>query len=191
MNDFQACINYCSFIDCPAIGSFYTWNNKQDPSTRVYSRLDRVLVNQEWLHARMDTCAHFLNDGLFDHTPCIIQLRNNSMVGRKSFKYFTMWSSVDDFIPCIQQIWDQHWSGQKMFKVVMKLKSLKKPLKDLNSKMFADIENSTVHAWKTLDSIQSQLSQSPTDEGLILQEIEALKIYRDLQKACDSFLLQK
>ncbi|XP_074315441.1 uncharacterized protein LOC141651640 [Silene latifolia] len=51
INDFQAYIDYCSFIDCPAIGSFYTWNNKQDPSTRVYSRLDRVLVNQEWLHA--------------------------------------------------------------------------------------------------------------------------------------------
>ncbi|XP_074266692.1 uncharacterized protein LOC141589971 [Silene latifolia] len=84
MNDFQACIDYCSFIDCSAIGSFYTWNNKQDPSTRVYSRLDRVPVNQEWLDAQMDTCAHFLKEGLFDHTPCIIQLRNNSMVGRKS-----------------------------------------------------------------------------------------------------------
>ncbi|XP_074266978.1 uncharacterized protein LOC141590276 [Silene latifolia] len=72
MEDFQACIDHCHLVDSPAVGSFYTWNNKQDPQTRVYSRLDRVFVNSEWLQLRPHSHAHFYNEGLFDHTPCII-----------------------------------------------------------------------------------------------------------------------
>ncbi|XP_074296928.1 uncharacterized protein LOC141627591 [Silene latifolia] len=74
MVEFQACIDHCQLVDSPAVGSFYTWNNKQDPQTRVYSRLDRVLVNSEWLQWRPSSHAHFYNEGLFDHTPRIIRM---------------------------------------------------------------------------------------------------------------------
>ncbi|XP_074267057.1 uncharacterized protein LOC141590359 [Silene latifolia] len=188
---FQACVDYCARMDCPAVGSFYTWNNKQDPSTRVYSRLDRVLVNHDWLQCRNSAYVNFRNEGLFDHSPCIIQDSMGNIVGRKSFKYFNMWSQVDEFLPCIQQYWDIIWQGTKMFKVVMKLKSLKKTLKELNKNLFGDVDNSSAHAWKALDTIQSQLKLSPTDPHLICQKRDATKIYRDLQLAYDSFLLQK
>ncbi|XP_074301287.1 uncharacterized protein LOC141632661 [Silene latifolia] len=198
MEDFQACVDHCALLDSPATGSFYTWNKKQDPSTRVYSRLDRVLVNQEWLQARPDAYANFFNEGYFDHSPCIIQDSTTSFAGRKSFKFFNMWSKVPEFLPCVQHIWNTKWQGTKMFQVgtkmfqvVMKLNSLKQPLKNLNKYLFADIENSTTHAWKVLDAIQTALHMNPTDSVLIYQEREALKTYRDLQTACDSFLLQK
>ncbi|XP_074292831.1 uncharacterized protein LOC141619708 [Silene latifolia] len=78
-----------------------------------------------------------------------------------------------------------------MFRVVMKLKSLKKPLKDLNKQLFADIENSVTHAWKALDAIQDQLKLDPADASLISKEKEAANVYRDLQSACYSFFIQK
>ncbi|XP_074299638.1 uncharacterized protein LOC141630782 [Silene latifolia] len=49
MDDFKACVDECEVMDCPASGSLYTWCNKNEQATRVYSRLDRVLLNQEWL----------------------------------------------------------------------------------------------------------------------------------------------
>ncbi|XP_074265730.1 uncharacterized protein LOC141588175 [Silene latifolia] len=178
-------------IDSPAAGSYYTWNNKQEPQTRVYSRLDRVLVNNHWIHHRPNTYAHFYNEGIFDHTPCIIQEPAASMKGRRSFKYFNMWNQVPEFKPCITHHWNQSWQGTKMFKVVMKLKSLKRPLKDLNKDLFNDIENSAVHAWKILDNIQDQLRTAPGDPTLLVKEKEAAGVYRELQAACDSFLTQK
>ncbi|XP_074317907.1 uncharacterized protein LOC141654134 [Silene latifolia] len=48
MDDFQFCLNGCGLVDSPAVGSFFTWNNKQDVATRVYTRLDRALVNSDW-----------------------------------------------------------------------------------------------------------------------------------------------
>ncbi|XP_074304794.1 uncharacterized protein LOC141639619 [Silene latifolia] len=39
INDFQKCLDRCTLVYSPAIGSFFTWNNKQDFATRVYSRV--------------------------------------------------------------------------------------------------------------------------------------------------------
>ncbi|KAH0645162.1 hypothetical protein KY284_033046 [Solanum tuberosum] len=30
-------------------GAFFTWNNKTDGTDRVQSKIDRVLINTEWL----------------------------------------------------------------------------------------------------------------------------------------------
>ncbi|XP_074266666.1 uncharacterized protein LOC141589945 [Silene latifolia] len=191
MKDFHDCLDYCQMMDSPAAGSYYTWNNNQEPQTRVYSRLNRVLVNNHSTHQRPNAYAHFYNEGIFYHTPCIIQEPATSMKGRRSFKYFNMWSQVADFKPCIPHHWNQPWKGNKMFQVVMKLKSLKRPLKDLNKVLFDDIENSAVHAWKILDNIQDQLRTTPGDPTLLAKEKEAHGVYRELQAACDSFLTQK
>ncbi|XP_074288195.1 uncharacterized protein LOC141613361 [Silene latifolia] len=190
MTDFQSCIDHCQFFDSLAAGSFYTWNNKQDPPTRVYSRLDRVLVNSDWIQARGNSYAHFYNEGIFDHTPCVVQDASH-MKGRRSFKYYNMWSQVPEFLPCIQHHWNTYSSGTKMFRVVMKLKSLKKPLKDLNKHLFLDIENSVAHACKALDVIQTRLRLDPTNADLISQEKEAANVFRDLHSACYSFFVQK
>ncbi|XP_074300582.1 uncharacterized protein LOC141631863 [Silene latifolia] len=45
IDDFHDCMSKCGLVDSPAMGSLFTWNNKQDVTTRVYSRLDRALIN--------------------------------------------------------------------------------------------------------------------------------------------------
>ncbi|XP_074305395.1 uncharacterized protein LOC141640523 [Silene latifolia] len=68
---FQECLDSCSLMDIQALGAFYTWNNKQPPETRVYSRLDRFVVNQDWMQSFPNMVANFLPEGHFDHTPCL------------------------------------------------------------------------------------------------------------------------
>ncbi|XP_074315526.1 uncharacterized protein LOC141651724 [Silene latifolia] len=191
MEDFQNCLDVCHMVDMPATGSLFTWNNKQEAATRVFSRLDRALVNHEWSDQKKEFYAHFHPEGCFDHTPCIIQ-RLSAMGQRKgSFKYFNMWSTTEHFLPCVTQAWGHRITGTPMFKFVRKLKLLKQPLKQLNRELFADVENNTMRAWKHLESIQSQIRSDPTNPDLIGIEIKAAKEYQELQKACDSFLLQK
>ncbi|XP_074314947.1 uncharacterized protein LOC141651123 [Silene latifolia] len=99
MDDFKYCVDECEVTDCPASGSLYTWSNKQELETRVYSRLDRVLVNHEWLAENSNIYAHFYCEGTFDHTPCVIQCVNVEGKKRRNFKYFNMWSSSINFKP--------------------------------------------------------------------------------------------
>ncbi|XP_074313570.1 uncharacterized protein LOC141648752 [Silene latifolia] len=69
---FQDCLKECNMVDIQAEGAFYTWNNKQPPDTRVYSRLDRLFVNHEWLVQYPSYFANFLPEGLLDHNPCLV-----------------------------------------------------------------------------------------------------------------------
>ncbi|XP_074305422.1 uncharacterized protein LOC141640587 [Silene latifolia] len=153
MEDFQRCIDYCHMVDMPATGSLFTWNNKQEAATRVFSRLDKALVNHEWIDQRKEYYAHFHVEGCFDHTPFLIQ-RVCDMGQRKgSFKYFNMWSAAEQFIPCVSQAWGSRVAGTPMFRFVRKLKLLKQPLKQLNRELFADVENNAMRAWQHLEFI--------------------------------------
>ncbi|XP_074278596.1 uncharacterized protein LOC141602188 [Silene latifolia] len=69
--DFRQCLHQCEVIDSLTMGALYTWNNKQCPADRVYSRLYRFLVNQDWLNDFPLLYAHYLPEGTFDHTPCV------------------------------------------------------------------------------------------------------------------------
>ncbi|XP_074299016.1 uncharacterized protein LOC141630021 [Silene latifolia] len=87
MEDLKNCVDDCGVADCPASGSYYIWNNKQEVQTRVYSRLDRVLVNYEWFNENVNLYAHFYCEGVFDHTACVIQSTNDGAKRRRHFKF--------------------------------------------------------------------------------------------------------
>ncbi|XP_074288976.1 uncharacterized protein LOC141614120 [Silene latifolia] len=161
MQDFQYFIDTCGVMDMPGSGSYYTWNNKQDPDSRVYSRLDRA----------------------FD--------MSMSQIGKKSFKYYNMWSSSEYFLPCVQQVWNHVYNGTKMFCVVKKLKALKQPFKTLSRNQYGDIENNSIRAWKDLEYIQELLRQDPLNADWIMKETEAIQTYKELHYASNSFLFQK
>ncbi|XP_074305781.1 uncharacterized protein LOC141641002 [Silene latifolia] len=75
MRDFQDCVDNCGIGDIPAHGAFFTWNNKQDVGDVVFSRIDRAMVNDEWLIKYPDTLTMFHPEGLFDHCPCTMALK--------------------------------------------------------------------------------------------------------------------
>ncbi|KAK9689919.1 hypothetical protein RND81_09G090900 [Saponaria officinalis] len=74
IKDFTECVHDCGMFDIKAIGSFFTWNNKQEGNHRVYSRLDRVMHNGDWGLRFDEAFAQFLPEGLSDHCPCLISL---------------------------------------------------------------------------------------------------------------------
>ncbi|KAL9244376.1 hypothetical protein vseg_018157 [Gypsophila vaccaria] len=76
---FKNCVDDCELVDINSIGSFFTWNNKQNPDNRIYSRLDRFLVNKEWSDLLQEAYAHFLPEGLYDHTTCLVTFSQNSL----------------------------------------------------------------------------------------------------------------
>ncbi|XP_074271551.1 uncharacterized protein LOC141595482 [Silene latifolia] len=150
---FRHYVEYCGVTDIQAYGSYFTWNNKHSPSTRVFSRIDRCLINIEWSYLCPVSIAFFMNEGTFDHCPCICQRRNTVQNRRPSFKYFNMWIMDPSFIHIITLEWSKPISGVKMFQVVYKLKALKQPLKSLNKNNFTDIEKSIEIAKPLLDDL--------------------------------------
>lgn len=47
--DMQQCLQQCALVDMRWQGLQFTWCNKQRLDRRVYSKIDPVLVNDEWI----------------------------------------------------------------------------------------------------------------------------------------------
>ncbi|XP_074288263.1 uncharacterized protein LOC141613430 [Silene latifolia] len=94
---FQDCLDICQVKDITAIGSFFTWNNKQEVATRVYNRIDRFLINDEWMHLFPDAYANFMPEGIFDHCPCVVQFTEQLTSKLKMLKYKLKMLNKDSF----------------------------------------------------------------------------------------------
>ncbi|XP_074318028.1 uncharacterized protein LOC141654812 [Silene latifolia] len=140
IRDFQKYVADCGLVDVPAHGAYFIWNNKHDPGDMVFSRIDRVLSNDEWLLQFPNVSIMFHPEGLFDHCPCTISLATSGIRRKGNFKYFNMWGKDPDFLHTVQEVWDAEVEGYKMFQLVKKLKWLKLPLKRLNGNAFVNIE---------------------------------------------------
>ncbi|XP_074315296.1 uncharacterized protein LOC141651483 [Silene latifolia] len=181
----------CQLTDLSAKDSFYTWNNKHECGTKVYSRLDRTLINADWLCCFPDSFTHFLPEGIFDHCPGIVNFEIQSQRRGQSFKYFNMWSSAPGYKEIVQTGWDQVYHGSPMFCVVKKLKALKYGMKQLNREQFGDIENLTHVVEISLGKIQEMLVLDPMNPEICQSEKDCAKELGELRQARDQFLRQK
>ncbi|XP_074288087.1 uncharacterized protein LOC141613248 [Silene latifolia] len=181
----------CQLQEGKMIGSYFTWNNKQDDGTRVYSKIDRVLINDAWLQRFPDSVAHFLPEGLFDHCPCVIQFNRISARKKAPFKYFTMWALADNFDEVVQHGWQEDIDGSPMFRVTKKLKSLKHRLQELNREQFSDIENLTHVTEIALQNFQEQLRHDPLNKEMCKTERACAQELMGLRKAREMYLAQK
>ncbi|XP_074307797.1 uncharacterized protein LOC141642767 [Silene latifolia] len=56
---FNTCLFNCRLDDMRGSGCEYTWTNKQDDSSRTWSKLDRALANPDWFNQFPTTYANF------------------------------------------------------------------------------------------------------------------------------------
>ncbi|XP_074277762.1 uncharacterized protein LOC141601386 [Silene latifolia] len=142
IDPFRTCVLDYGIVDIPAIGSLFTWNNKQRPEDRIYSKIDRFMTNKAWSDHFPDLYANFLPEGMLDHTPYLIS-SSTQVQKTRSFKYYNMWGASKEFLPTITQNWSNSIHGTPLFRLTKNLKLLKPALKALNWEKYSDIENST------------------------------------------------
>lgn len=191
IKDFKECVSSCSLFDLSHSGSSFTCNNKQSGDSRVYSRIDRCLVNEEWSLALPHSFAHYHPEGAFDHWPAIVHFENLQVHGRRSFVFYDMWISNSNFMSIIEQVWKFDVFGVSMYRIVQKLKILKRHFKLLNKQDYDQIEERYYNAKRSLEECQIALQSSPTDWTKTEKEREVAQHYDQMKKAYQSYLSQK
>ncbi|XP_074266955.1 uncharacterized protein LOC141590250 [Silene latifolia] len=134
--------------------------------------------------------ANFLPEGMFDHTPCLIN-SSTQVQQIRSFKYYNKWGTAKDFLPIIKRCWSQGIPGSPMLRLAKNLKFLKPSLKALNRENYSDIEQSTALVQKRVAVLQELIGKDSSNMALISEEAEATKSLRELSEARDSFMAQK
>ncbi|XP_020249117.1 uncharacterized protein LOC109826498 [Asparagus officinalis] len=77
--DFKQFIEDCNLLHLKTIGCFFTWNNKQDSTTRVWSRLDRALVNDSWFLEYNSSHVEFLSPCFSNHSPALVSIYEDNV----------------------------------------------------------------------------------------------------------------
>lgn len=81
MNDFNDCIRDAILSDIRATGLYYTWK------TRVKKRkIDRALVNEEWLNKFPNSVAQFMSHATSGHTTILLSMGIHGNQFAKPFK---------------------------------------------------------------------------------------------------------
>ncbi|KAL9227918.1 hypothetical protein vseg_003553 [Gypsophila vaccaria] len=190
MEPFKTCVEDRGVFDITSVGALFTWNNKQKPESRIYSRIDRFLVNKAWSNSMPDSFAHFMPEGMCDHTPCIVS-QSKQLQRKRSFKYFNMWGSSKKFLPLLHYHWDNKIPGSSMFKLVKNLKLLKPVLKELNKDYYNEIEVHTEALELKIRAMQEELRKDPSNKLLMEEEYNGLHELKIMMEARASFLAQK
>ncbi|XP_015078425.1 uncharacterized protein LOC107022284 [Solanum pennellii] len=127
--DFAQCISSCNLSEIKFAGSLYTWWNGRIERESVFKRLDRVLGNQEFMHAFPSSEVHHLIRQGSNHVPLhVICKSDQEDVMVKSFRFLNFWINHKKFKDLIKQHWEVNIDGNLFYVFHQKMKNVKKVL---------------------------------------------------------------
>lgn len=141
-------------------GSLFTWTNRQDKEERVWSKLDRVLSNFEFLLNFPHAAVNFISNSISDHSQAIVSLHQVLAKRPKLFKFLNSWCLDYRFLRIVSNVWRTEFRGYKMFVFISKLKLLKAKLKRWHSVNYSFIHSRIYSVEKKLVAI-SAATQNP------------------------------
>ncbi|KAG2255495.1 hypothetical protein Bca52824_074789 [Brassica carinata] len=144
-------------------GNARIWTNKS-PENPVTKKLDRAMVNNQWIMNFPNSIATFLPHEFSDHSPCVVNLACPLPTScTKPFKFFNHLTSHPNFLSSTEAAWTL--AGSKAFDLSslgFKLKNIKRSLKTLHHESFSDIQKRVCEANNLLKLVQVQAMAAPS-----------------------------
>ncbi|XP_047320343.1 uncharacterized protein LOC124924332 [Impatiens glandulifera] len=133
-------------------GNLFTWSSTRGDERIRKSRIDRCLVNENWINQFPRSQLHVLNLGIYDHCP-IKLFREKEERFKISFKFFNFWMENDKFKDILQSVWSTDVRSSNMYRVFEKLKILKNQLQSFDKKKFSNISSRVLVTREELEEV--------------------------------------
>ncbi|GJZ30045.1 RNA-directed DNA polymerase, eukaryota, reverse transcriptase zinc-binding domain protein [Tanacetum coccineum] len=99
MQEFGGCVNDIEVEDVNFTGLFYTWiKSPSKPETSILKKLDRVMVNSDFIDHYGNVNARFLPFLISDHSPVVLHIPNTLEKKKKSFRFSNFVADKEEFI---------------------------------------------------------------------------------------------
>lgn len=157
-------------------------------------KLDRFLINDQWLDFFPNSYSSYDVGGCSDHLRGRITLESTDIRRRKPFKFANMLTRTPKFIPTVKDFWTTtapiYVSTSALFGLGNKLKNLKPLLRVLGKDILGDISKPTKEAYDSLVAKQTATLHNPNCDAINEENIA----YGKWQKLADleeEYLRQK
>ncbi|KAG5632415.1 hypothetical protein H5410_004132 [Solanum commersonii] len=135
VKDFNDFIIDTGMQEMKTVRGTYTWTNGH-----TCSRIDRALVNAEWMIQMPIMEVHILRPRISDHSPLKIALEKRSQKKYRAFRFFNCIAEHTRFLPIVKQAWQGETYGS-MKVVWKKLKRVIIAIKELNNTEFRGVRD--------------------------------------------------
>lgn len=121
------------------VGDHYTWCNRQDSTSRIWSRIDWALINHQWLLSFLTLYVEALQESLSDHRPLWVKFGRAVQQVRRGFRFCNMQISSPNYTQLVKHEWQRKVVVTKMYLIMKKLRALQQHLKSLHRMQFGDV----------------------------------------------------
>ncbi|XP_026448145.1 uncharacterized protein LOC113348541 [Papaver somniferum] len=163
VNEFSDWLDDNSLFEAEALGSKFTWSNRQTGVRRIISKLDRAVINEFWLNRVENWRCKALPREVYDHSPLIGYPFVNTRPRRAPFRVKKMWFGHPDFMRMVQESWSIRIVGVPAFIYPQKLKRLKIAMNLRNQEVFGNVNVMLKHAQLRLESAMRLTDEDPSD----------------------------
>ncbi|XP_026428152.1 uncharacterized protein LOC113324027 [Papaver somniferum] len=183
-------IKYSDLHDLGYSGNMFTWISNSHGTGKIKSRLDRSLVNSEWMLSYPNT-THLPIKGS-DHAPILLTMYSNSRNSRKCWKFFEHWLQNDACKNEILSSWKTNLSGSTSFLLIDKLSNTRCILSKWSKATYRNIQAKITLLQEELPLLQASDIQGNNTEQVKNLEIEIDKLNEiqassNMQKSKDHF----
>ena len=130
IDDFNNFINESHLTEIQASNGIFTWFHGHSKS-----KLDRVLLNTEWMLQFPSLNLTLMKRGLSDHCPLLLNSKDSES-GPKPFRFQNVWLTHPDCLKLIRNT----WVAASDLGIADKLRAVKKELKNWNTSVFGHID---------------------------------------------------
>ncbi|CAK8576024.1 unnamed protein product [Lathyrus sativus] len=170
-------------------GDYFTWSNKQGDNA-IYSRIDHVLCNVEWMQQNGNTTLTNMNPSISGHAMIVLHDSIKAQRPKKQFRFINCCAEMDNFQEIVKNNWDMPLVGNPMFAVWKKLQRLQPHIRKL-SKPLAEIHKEIARARNDLNKAHDTLMTDRLDSGKIHMVKKCSDNIIRLQEMDDSMVRQR
>ncbi|KAF5197550.1 Dnase i-like superfamily protein, partial [Thalictrum thalictroides] len=158
------------------------WSNSSLCAGRIYSRIDRCLVNHLWITSFPGSGACFKPNGVSDHSHVLLCWYDVHLK-KSPFRFSNGWVQLPGFLDIVKKGWQLDVIENPMSVLVLKLTNLKNLLRAWVANTGSDMHKRVNEARCDLFKMQTLLHDSPNDVQLAVQEKQMLGKYGNLARA--------
>ena len=165
MKELQSFLTEVSIVEVGFTGNPFTWNNRRFNGVLVKERIDRVIVNLNWLHKFPNALVNHETFRGSDHYPIILNFGMQQRRRDPPLCYEVGWNDQAECQEIIAKCWNQFIAGSLMYQIVSKLKKCREEI--LKWRRDARVNNRRI-----IDQINDKLRtvQAANIEGELWQQ---------------------
>ncbi|GJZ93434.1 RNA-directed DNA polymerase, eukaryota, reverse transcriptase zinc-binding domain protein [Tanacetum coccineum] len=191
MQEFKDTMNALEVEDICSNGFHFTWTKSlKNPNCTILKKLDRILINEEFMQKFPTAFGTFLPYIISDHSPALLIIKDGRPKMKKAFRFSNFITRKEEFVDIVKKEWDVNIQGNQMFQFVKKLKRLKHPLNNLSWKK-GNIFNNVILLKEKLKCCQENVDKNPHDKDMKKISVATLNDYNDAVKDEICLLKQK